>query len=71
MTTDADILAVQRVHADHGRDAALAEIRQRWPLTPDIIIPSILERALAASVELPAELARGAQHYTVKPGLRG
>ena len=48
MTTDADLLAVQRVHADHGVDAALAEIRQRWPLTPDIIIPSILECALAA-----------------------
>ncbi|MEI7610378.1 MAG: hypothetical protein WCJ64_23615 [Rhodospirillaceae bacterium] len=65
MTTDADLLAVQRVHADHGLDAALAEIRQRWPLTPDIIIPSILERALAAPVKLQAELDRGAQFDTV------
>ena len=49
MTTPADILAVQRAHATGGRDAALTEIRRRWPDISDTVLSATLERILAAS----------------------
>ena len=54
MTTPADILAVQRAHAADGRDAALAEIRRRWPDISDIALSATLTRILAAPVTQPA-----------------
>ncbi len=37
MTTPEDLLAVQRSHATGGRDAAVAEIRRRWPMRPELV----------------------------------
>ena len=54
MTTPTDLLAVQRAHAESGRDAALAEIRRRWPDINDAVLPATLERILAAPVAQPA-----------------
>ena len=54
MTTPADILAVQRAHETAGRDAALAEIRRRWPNISETVLPATLARILAASVGQPA-----------------
>ena len=54
MTTPADLLAVQRAHETAGRDAALAEIRRRWPNISETVLPATLERILAASVGQPA-----------------
>jgi len=65
MTTPADILAVQRAHAESGREAALAEIRRRWPVIPERVIARALESILATPVEPPAPLARGAQRDAV------
>ncbi len=56
MTTPADLLAVQRAHATHGHDAALAEIRRRWPEISDTVLPATLERILAPPVEQSAPL---------------
>lgn len=53
MTTPADLLAVQRAHEASGRDAALAEIRRRWPMIAENVIERTLERILAAPVEPP------------------
>ena len=54
MTTPADLLAVQRAHETAGRDAALAEIRRRWPDISDTVLSATLTRILAASVAQPA-----------------
>ena len=54
MTTTADILLVQRTHASGGRDAAVAEIRRRWPDICDTRLAATLDRILAASVCQPA-----------------
>ena len=54
MTTPTDLLAVQRANAESGRDAALAEIRRRWPDINDAVLPVTLERILATSVGQPA-----------------
>ena len=70
MTTPADLLAVQRAHAEHGREAALAEIRRRWPMIAENVIERTLERILAAPVEPPAPFAtRGGPHID-QPGRR-
>ncbi len=53
MTTTADILLVQRAHASGGRDAAIAEIRRRWPMIAENVIEATLERVLAAPVDPP------------------
>ena len=53
MTTPADILAVQRAHATAGRDAALTEIRRRWPMIAENMIERTLERILAAQTTPP------------------
>ena len=53
MTTPADLIAVQRAHATAGRDAALAEIRRRWPNISETVLPATLERILAAPVDPP------------------
>ena len=53
VTTPADLLAVQRAHADYGRDAALAEIRRRWPDISETVLPATLERILAAPIDQP------------------
>ena len=54
---DSDLLAVQRAHADHGRDVALAEIRRRWPMIAENVIEQTLTRILAAPVESPARFS--------------
>ncbi|MEI7605896.1 MAG: hypothetical protein WCJ64_00795 [Rhodospirillaceae bacterium] len=54
MTTPADLLAVQRAHASGGRDAALVEIRRRWPMIAENVIGPTLARILAAPVAPPA-----------------
>ena len=54
MTTTADILAVQRAHAEHGSDAAVAEIRRRWPLIDENTVERTPERILDAPVDVPA-----------------
>ena len=54
MTTPADLLAVQRAYATSGTDAALAEIRRRWPDISDTVLSVTLERILAAPVAQPA-----------------
>ncbi len=53
-TTDADILLVQRAQASGGRDAAVAEIRRRWPMIAENVIEATLQRVLAAPVDPPA-----------------
>ncbi len=65
MTTPADILLVQRAHASGGRDAAVAEIRRRWPMIAENVIEQTLVRILEAPVEPPAPLTRGAQRDAV------
>ena len=54
MTTPADLLAVQRAHANQGEAAALAEIRRRWPMIAENVIGPTLARILAAPVAQPA-----------------
>ena len=54
MTTPADILAVQRAHADQGEAAALAEIRRRWPMIAENVIGPTLVRILAQPMAPPA-----------------
>ena len=54
MTTPADLIAVQRAHETAGRDAALAEIRRRWPNISETVLPATLERILAAPIDPPA-----------------
>ncbi len=62
MTEFSDIIAVQRAHTTDGRDAALAEIRRRWPYISETVLEATLERILAAPVDPPASNAtRGAQ----------
>ena len=64
MTEPADLLAVQRAHTTEGRDAALAEIRRRWPNISETVLPATLERILAAPVEPPAPYAaKGDPHH--------
>ena len=53
MTTPADLHAVQRAHADHGREAAIVEIRRRWPAISDMVLEQTLARILAAPVAPP------------------
>jgi len=53
MTTSADLLAVQRAHATAGPEAALAEIRRRWPNISETVLPATLERILAAPIDPP------------------
>ncbi len=65
MTTPADLIAVKRAHAERGPDAALAEIRRRWPVIPERDIARALESILATAVEPPAPLARVAQRDAV------
>ena len=53
MTTPADLLAVQRAHADGGRESALSEIRRRWPMIAETVIERTLERIVATPVAPP------------------
>ena len=55
MTTPADLLAVQRIFATEGRDAAVAEVRRRWPDISDTVLERTLEQILAAEVKPPAQ----------------
>ena len=68
MTEPADLLAVQRAHADHGCDAALAEIRRRWPMIAENVIERTLENILAATVEQPATFAGHGEPHRDKFG---
>ena len=61
MTTSADLLAVQRAHATAGRDAALVEIRRRWPMIAENVIEPTLERILAASVAPPPKFRQSGE----------
>ena len=69
MTTPADLLAVQRVHAEHGRDAAVVEIRRRWPMITENVIEATLARILAAVVDPPPTApGRGGNPHHDPPG---
>ena len=61
MTTPADLIAVQRAHETAGRDAALAEIRLRWPIICETVLPATLERILAAPVDPPPSFRRAGE----------
>ena len=54
MIHDADVIAIRRTYETAGRDAALAEIRRRWPDISDTVLSATLTRILAASVAQPA-----------------
>ncbi len=68
-TTPADLLAVQRAHATEGRDAALAEIRRRWPNISDTVLVVTLERILAAPLDHPPVLTGRGRPHRDAPGL--
>ena len=53
MTTPADLVAVQRAHKISGHEAALAEIRRRWPNISETVLPATLTRILAAPIDPP------------------
>ena len=57
MSESANVLAVQRAYAENGRDAAISEIRRRWPNISDAVLDATLERILLADVEPPARLS--------------
>ncbi len=62
MTEFSDIIAVQRAHTTDGRDAAMAEIRRRWPNISEAVLEATLQRILEAQVDPPSSSAtRGAQ----------
>ena len=69
MTTPADLLAVQRAHSAGGRNAALAEIRRRWPNISDTVLVATLERILAAPLDLPPVLSGRGRPHRDTPGL--
>ena len=54
MIHEADIIAIKRTYATAGPDAALAEVRRRWPMIAENVVERTLERVLAAPVEPPA-----------------
>ncbi|MEI7610624.1 MAG: hypothetical protein WCJ64_24850 [Rhodospirillaceae bacterium] len=56
MTEPADLLAVQRAHASGGREAAVAEIRRRWPMIAENVIEATLHRVLATPVDPPPHM---------------
>ncbi len=70
MTTPADILLVQRAHASGGRDAAITEIRRRWPMIAENVIDQTLERVLAAPVEPPPRHAGHGEPHRDGPVVR-
>ena len=51
-----DIVAVHRAHEIGGRDAALAEVRRRWPALADRALPGVLDRVLALKVDVPVRV---------------
>ena len=60
MTEPADLLAVQRAHAESGRDAALAEIRRRWPNISETVLSATLERIMRRNPRSRARLKQRA-----------
>ena len=68
MTEPADLIAVQRAYGDRGRDAALVEIRRRWPNISDTVLDATLERILAATVEPPARFPGTSEPHRDPPG---
>ena len=65
MTNPADLLAVQRAHAAGGRDAALVEVRKRWPMVAENVIERTLHKILVVPVEPPASFrGQGAHNAT-------
>ena len=61
MTTPEDLLAVQRAHATGGEQAALTEIRRRWPMISETVIAPTLRRILAAPVDPPPSFRRSGE----------
>ena len=70
MTTSADILLVQRAHVSGGRDAAVAEIRRRWPMIAENVIEQTLGRVLAAPVDPPPRHAGHGEAHRDGPVVR-
>ena len=70
MTTPADLLAVQRAHANEGRAAAIVEIRRRWPNIRETVLDATLERILAAPVDPPPRYAGHGEPHRDGPVVR-
>ena len=62
MTTPEDLIAVQRVYAECGREAAGAEVRKRWPMVAENAIERTLNKILAAPVEPSVSLCGQGSH---------
>ena len=69
MITEADVIAIRRVYATAGRDAALAELRRRFMSLPENVAPCVLTKVLKVPVTPPPEHRRDDMRF--KPGLRG
>ena len=65
MTTPADILAVQRVNATEGRDAALAEIRRRWCCTITVLVALLVLFIAAPAVACTKTVEYAGARYEV------
>ena len=46
LTTPEDFLAVQRAYDTSGRDAAMVEVRRRWPMIAETVIGRTLDKIL-------------------------
>ena len=68
MTTPEDFLTVQRAHATSGRDAALVEIRKRWPMITENVIERTLNKILVAPVEPPTSFRGQGSHNAAGAG---
>lgn len=49
----ADIIAVHRANDTGGHDAAIAEIRRRWPALADLAVAGVFARVLVIKVDVP------------------
>ena len=52
--TEADAIVVNRVNAATGQDAALAEVRRRWPGLTERAAREVLDQLLQVPVPPPA-----------------
>ena len=69
MIHEADVIAICRVYATAGRDAALVELRRRFMALPESIASKALNPVLRLPVAPPPEHQRDDMRF--KPGLRG
>lgn len=59
MVTEEDLIAIHRANDSGGPDAALAELRRRWPGIREGAVPEVLDRVLAMSVAVPKPEVNG------------